>query len=336
MEVDFNEMKAVQRTYSPQGYFGLLLQGIDQSKHFLKVDGTDPFFNKFAVTVNGPRDFTGIGLTEAHAALDYGLGTANPKHGEMLFDLTKPPQQIWDVFEGQIQQTSYTYTPDYHFDAESGWFGETLTYQLPATTTENRVLMLDPYDFLGFLQLTISANRMNADLVDRIEVPLLYTAASGWQQSTTIVVRPGNAPQIWKIRRADREFPQDLYSYSTNCYLKDGTLISTPVQTSNATAILVNDPFIGALNILVQPAFDAAAISMAIVEIDYADSAVNYSFQTIVQLQANSPAAKVHIPLVHRETNQFQYRISIITTANTKVQGQYVTAQDPLVLVTQP
>jgi 5-hydroxyisourate hydrolase-like protein (transthyretin family) len=55
-----------------------------------------------------------------------------------------------------------------------------------------------------------------------------------------------------------------------------------------------------------------------------------------VQLQANSPAAKVHIPLVHRETNQFQYRISIITTANTRVQGQYVTAQDPLVLVTQP
>ena len=336
VEIDFNEMKAVQRTYSPQGYFGLLLQGVDQSKHFLKVDGTDPFFNKFAVTVNAPKDFAGIGLTEAHTALDYGLGTANPKHGEMLFDPTKPPQQIWDVFEGQIQQTSYTYTPDYHFDAESGWFGETLSYQLPATTTENRVLTLDPYDFLGFLQLAITANRINADLVDRIEVPLTYTAASGWQQSTTIVVRPGNAPQTWKIRRATREIPPDLYSYSTNCYLKDGTLIATPVQSSNSTAILVNDPFIGALNLVLQPAFDGTAFSMAIVEINYADPAVNYSFQTIVQLQANSPAAKIHIPLVHRETNQFQYRISLITTANAKVQGDYVTAQDQLVLVTKP
>ena len=149
-------MSAVQRTYAPQGYFGLMLQGIDQSKHFLKVDGTDPFFNKMAVTINPPRDFSGIGLSSAHVALDYGAGSANPKHGEFVFDATHQTQQVWDVYEGLIQQTSFTYTADYSFDPESGWQGEQLEYTLPAVTTENRLLTLDPYDFLGFLALSIA------------------------------------------------------------------------------------------------------------------------------------------------------------------------------------
>ena len=176
VEIEFNQMSAVQRTYAPQGYFGLMLQGIDQSKHFLKVDGTDPFFNKMAVTINPPRDFSGIGLSSAHVALDYGAGSANPKHGEYVFDATHQTQQVWDVYEGLIQQTSFTFTADYSFDPESGWLGEQLEYTLPAVTTENRLLTLDPYDFLGFLALSIAPGRINANVVDRIEVALQYTA----------------------------------------------------------------------------------------------------------------------------------------------------------------
>lgn len=332
VEYEFNQMNAVQRTYSPQGYFGLLLQGIDQSKHFLKVDGTDPFFNQFAVTVNPPKDFAGIGLLAAHVALDYGdpNDTTNDKHGEFLFDPTHQTQQTWAVFQGLIQRTDYNYTADYKFDPESGWVGEQTSYTLPMVNTENRVLNLDPYDFLGFMQVAVSPSRINADLVDRIEVPLQYTAPSGWQASTTIIVRPGSAPQYWKLRLADKT--DRTYTYSTNCYLKDGTLISSDPVTSTASAVIVSDPFVGALDITFQPALDTT-YKMAIVELSYQDTAHNYSYQTTFQLQPTSLANKVHIPLMDRTLNQYQYRITLISSANQQTQGSYITASDPLVVV---
>jgi hypothetical protein len=337
VEYEFNQMNAVQRTYSPQGFFGLLLQGVDQSKHFLKVDGTDPFFNQFAVTVNPPRDFAGIGLLVAHVAMDYGdPSSQNPvKHGEVTFSATNATQtpQTWDVFEGLIQRTQFSYTADYKFDPESGWFGEQTAYTLPTTTTENRVLNLDPYDFLGFLQVSVSAGRIDPTLVDRIEVPLQYQAPSGWQTSSTIIVRPGTAPQVWKLRLADRDARS--YTYSTNCYLKDGTLISTPQVTSTASAIIVSDPFIGAIDLTLQPAFDTVAYKLAIVEVSYKDTAHNYTFQTTMQIQPGATIPpRVHIPIMDRSLNSYQYRFTFINSANQQQQGSYITATDPLVVVT--
>jgi hypothetical protein len=331
VEFEFNQMNAVQRVYSPQGYFGLLLQGIDQSKHFLKIDGTDKFFNQFAVTINPPKDFTGIGLLSAHVALDYGDPSADVKHGEFVFDSTHMGQQVWSVFQGLIQQTQYTCTADYKFDPESGWQGEQLSYTLPAVTTENRVLNLDPYAFLGFLQIAITPGRINPDLVDRIDVNLQYTAHSGWQAATTITVRPGSTPQSWKLRLADKN--DNSYTYTTVCYLKDGTVINGPLTTSTATAIVVSDPFIGAIKLTLQPAFDPSAFKLAIVELAYQDNAHNYTFGQTYQFQTTSPAVNVTIPLMDRTVNQYQYRITLLSNSNQQSVGAYITATDPLVLV---
>jgi hypothetical protein len=333
VEYEYNQMNAVQRTYSPQGYFGLLLQNLDQSKHFLKVDGTDPFFNNFAVTINPPHDFTGIGLLSAHVGLDYGdpTSTAGVKHGDFVFDPQHMTQQTWAVFEGLIQKTSYTYTIDYEFDPESGWQGEKTSYTLPPVTTENRLLTLDPFDTLGFMQISIQPGRIDPGTVDRIEVPLQYTAASGWKTSQTIVVRPGAPAQSFNLRLADAS--ARTYTYSTNCYLKDGTLISSPVTTTTASALIVNDPFAGGLNLTFQPAFDPNAISLAIVELSYKDSTNNYAFQTTFQMNGTSQPMLVHVPVIDPTQNQYQYRITLLDHTNQKTQGNYITAQDSLVLV---
>jgi hypothetical protein len=330
VEIEFNEMSAVQRTYAPQGYFGLLLAGIDQSKHFLKVDGNDPFFNQFAVTINPPRDFSGIGLSSAHVALDYGATTANPKHGEFVFDAMHQTQQVWSVFQGLIQQTSYTYTADYSFDPESGWQGEQLEYTLPAVTTENRLLTLDPYDFLGFLALSISPGRIDPTAVDRIEVAVQYTAASGWKASQTFIVRSGSAPQVWKLRLADKD--ARTYSYTSNCYLTDGTPIAGQSTTSTAGAIVVSDPFAGALQLTFQPAYDPAAIKLAIVEFQYQDTPNGYSVQKTFNVFPNQPYA-LRVPLIDRTQTSYQYRITLLSTTNQQTQGAYVTSSDPLVVV---
>jgi hypothetical protein len=330
VEIEFNEMSAVQRTYAPQGYFGLLLAGIDQSKHFLKVDGTDPFFNQFAVTINPPRDFTGIGLSSAHVALDYGAATANPKHGEYVFDAMHQTQQTWAVFQGLIQQTSFTYTADYSFDPESGWQGEQLEYTLPAVTTENRLLTLDPYDFLGFLALSISPGRIDPIAVDRIEVAVQYTAASGWQASQTFIVRSGSPAQVWKLRLADKN--ARTYTFTSNCYLADGTLIAGQSTTSTAGAIVASDPFSGALQLTFQPAYDPAATKLAIVEFQYQDTPNGYTVQKTFDVSPNQPYA-LRVPLIDRTQNSFQYRVTLLSTTNQQTQGAYITATDPLVVV---
>jgi hypothetical protein len=334
VQYEYDQMNAVQRTYAPQGYFGLLLQSVDPSKHFLKVDGSDPFFNRFAVEVHPPKDFSGIGLLVAHVALDYGdpAGAAGVKHGDFSFDPNSAGPQTWDVYEGAIQQTQFRYTTDYKFDPESGWAGEQTAYAVSTVTTENRVLNLDPYEFLGFLQVAVSGGRIDADRVDRIEVALKYQSASGWQTATTIVVHAGAAPQVWKVRLADKE--ARTYSYSTQCYLKDGTTIGSPAVNSTASAIIVSDPFVGAINLTLQPAFDPTAYSLAIVEIAYQDTPHNYAFQTTMQLPAGSAAAvKVRIPLIDRTANSYQYRVTFVTTSNQSTQGSYITATDPLIVV---
>jgi hypothetical protein len=333
VEIEYNRMDAVQRVYSPQGFFGLMLNKLDQSKHFLKVDGTDPFFNQFTVTVNPPHDFTGIGLLAAHVAIDYG-DPANPaglKHGEFLFDPTHMTQQVWQVFQGQITGTQFNYTADYKFDPESDWQGEQTAYTVPVVTTEDRVLNLDPQEFLGLLKVAILPGKIDPNLVDRIEVALLYTAASGWTANPTIIVTPGAQAQYWKLRLSDKT--RNAYSYTTTCYLKDGTSFKNGPTTTTTTSIIVSDPFVGALDLRFQPAF-GPSVTLAIVEFSYRDNPNNYGYQTSFQITAGTTTPTLlHVPLMDRTQTQYQYRVTTLNAANQQTQGAYLTAQDPLILV---
>ena len=95
----------------------------------------------------------------------------------------------------------------------------------------------------------------------------------------------------------------------------------------------MNDPFAGGLNLTFQAAFDPNAINLAIVELSYKDSTNNYSFQTTFQMNGTSQPVQVHVPVIDPTQNQYQYRITLLDHANQKTQGNYITAQDSLVLV---
>ncbi|HEV2645503.1 MAG TPA: hypothetical protein VGU46_03975 [Acidobacteriaceae bacterium] len=340
VEIEFNQMSAVQRTYSPQGYFGLMLAGLDQSKLFLQVDGNNPFFTAFAVTVNPPKDFESIGLKNAHVALDYGIATdptrPAPKHGEYNFEASNMPPQVWDIFEGNIQSNLYSYTSDYTFDPDSGWVGDQLRYTSPTVETENRTLMLDPYSFLSFLRVNIIANRMDANFVDRVEVALAFVSAGGWSTSQIMVVHPGNAPQVWKVRALSD--PSDAtkttsYTQTFTSYLKDGTVIAGQPIQSSATSIFVNDPFVGAIDITLLPAFTAAAWQYAYVEITYQDASTSFHFNTTQQLLPGGAAVKIHIPVLDRRQMQFQYQVTMLGVSGQQYHGQPVTTDETQLLI---
>ena len=47
-----------------------------------------------------------------------------------------------------------------------------------------------------------------------------------------------------------------------------------------------------------------------------------------------STPTKIHIPVIDETNKVYQYRLTLIGTANQKSQGDYITAQDSLVLLT--
>jgi hypothetical protein len=330
---EYNRMDAVQRTYAPQGYFGLMLAKIDKSKHFLQVDGTDTFFRKFTVALTPPHDFASIGLQTAHVALDYGDSSAvDPKHAEFVFDTANTAPTSWDVFQGQVRSTKFTYTADYSFDPESGWIGAQDRYQLPPVTTENRQLTLDPFSMLGFLSVAITPGRIDPGIVDRVEVALQYADPSGWTESDSFIVRGDSKPQIWKLRLADKT--QRTYSYTTRCVLKDGTVFTAGPVTSTASGVIINDAFNGGIDVLVQPAFDPTKTKAALIELDYEDSQAGYKFQNTLYLPLGSTQpTRMHIPVFDRAKTEFEYRVTTIGVDGQQYQGDLVTAKGPVVLV---
>ena len=103
--------------------------------------------------------------------------------------------------------------------------------------------------------------------------------------------------------------------------------------TSNATAIIINDPFNGAINLNIQPAFDPAKTKADIVEIIYRDPDSAYTFQNTLTLQGAATTTRLRIPIVDRNRVAYQYRITTIDSGNQRAQGSYVTSEDPLLIV---
>lgn len=328
---EYNRMDAVQRTYAPQGFFGLLTDGLDKSKHFLQVDGSDRFFNRFSVDITPPKDFAAIGLQTAHLALDFG-DTSHAKHGEFNFDPSHCAHTTWDVFQGRIASTEFTYAVDYSFDPGAGWTAAQDRYQLPPQKTDNRHVTLDPFSSLGFLTVTIAPGRIDPTVVDRIEIDMDYTGADRWHTAETFLVRPDSKPQTWKLRLSDNS--QRAFSYAVRCILKDSTTFATGPVSSAASSIIANDVFDSGIDVVLVPGFDASHTKAGLVELNYRDPTSNYRFQKTAYLTpATSQPVQIHIPLIDPAANEFSYRITTIGVGGQNMKGDMVTTRDPVVVV---
>jgi hypothetical protein len=275
MTFRYNRTEAVTRTYAPQGFIGLMLGEIDDlSKHFVEVDLDDPFFRAFEVTVDAPVDYARVGLNSINVAIDYGdpNDPASMRHEDLIFDPTTPARATFATFVSPMLESAYSASRQFHFDATqgSGWRGEKLSYELPPVETLDRTLVVTPHEHLGFLEVQIIANRIDAEMIDRIEVALAFDDPSGWQARDTFIVRAGDQPKAWKVRSSSREKRE--FSYTLTHHLKDGNapIVDEPVLTS-ANAVSVDDPFPNAIEIDLVPAWDPAAIRLVFVDIAYSD-----------------------------------------------------------------
>lgn len=334
----YSSSEAIQRVDAVSKHFGLLLADLDKKHHFIEVDLDHPFFRVFTVNLDAPVDFARIGLFSAHAALDYGKASdpQNHKHADFVFDAQDHGRKKFEVFMNAKHDTAYTYQVDYRFDPASGWDGQRFTYSLPARKTENRTLLINPYEDLGFLEIEVAPNRLDRGIIDSTEVQLKFDDSTGWSKKKTLVVTPDSQPQFWRLRTADPK--SNTYTYRFVHRLKNGTKQETPWFTTQAQAVAVDDPFAGrALELTFIPTLDAARTRFVFLDVQYRDPVNKYERDERIKITPDAVDDIVmRISLMNPQKREFSYRLTFVGTDGKITRTPFVSTEDTEFFVKEP
>jgi hypothetical protein len=309
LKLKLTRSDAVQRTYSPQGFFGLFAEDLATGDHFFDVDLADPFFQEFTVIVEAPFDKERIDLSSADVALDYGSGPG-AKHKDLVIDAHSPARQEWTV-HCMPGQTSYTESLQYHFSPDSDWVAERYDYDLPALRTEDRTLLVHPFDRLGFVTLDVQADQVDWTAVAEATVALEYHSPGGWHADRVLSFTPAAHPrQQWKLR-LDDPTARDI-SYQVSYRFPDGTVRTLPDETTRAAGIALPNPFLP-LDVTILPLYPTGTLRMVFVDLDYRDEENDWTYHTAVRLDGNAVDPVVaHLRVVDPALSGFTYRLTFV------------------------
>jgi hypothetical protein len=334
---EYTSAEAAQQMYNPQGFFGLLVADLDRGDYFVEVDLDSPFFRVFSIAIDAPIDFAKIGMHSAELAVDYGdpSDPANNKHKDFVFDPAHAGTQKFEVFMNKKLDNEATHQVQFHFDPSSGWDGEKFSYEFPPKKTEDRTLYINPFEYLGFMEISVMPHRIDKGMVEFTEVRLAYKGASGWTANKTITVTPDSPAQIWKLRLSDTT--ARTYTYTATHHLKDGTTRVSPPVTSREIGIMVDDPFDDAIDIIFIPLFTASLVRKVFIDVEYADPDNNYKRAEQLEIPGTqTQETKLRIALMDKTKNKFRYRFTFVSTGNKMNRGPWVETIEPLVGIVDP
>ncbi len=338
----YNRQQAIQRTYAPQGFIGLMAVDLDKSdkNYFVEVDTDSDFFKKFVVTADVNLDFSLIGLNSVDLSLDYGDPAIpnNHKHKDFVFDQDDHGEKRWEVFMNAERDLDYIETRQFHFNPQAGWVAKTSEYNLPAVPTKDRTLHINPYENMAFIQVRVAPNNIDWELIDMVRVKLNYSSLSGWQTEKTLMFQQGGAEQIWRLRTDDlgedgRPFVKG-YTYQVIYDMKDGSEKVTPPEETKATDLPIDDPFDHALNVDFQSVLDPTTTKKAFVDFQYMDEANDYARKERLDFNGGDFDLKpLRISVLDKDIDTFSYRITKIGVNNAVERGPFIETNDTLVIV---
>lgn len=330
--VRYDRSEAVKRSYNPQGNLGLLAEDLDKSSsHFIRVDLDEGFFRTMDVSVQAPVDMEHIGLLSAQVMIQFG-DPENPgefRQEDFVFEKGDQEPKTFTTFLNEDGDFSYDYTIEYHFDSGSDWSAETTSYKLPEQTKQDRSLVLNPTRDLGFLDVEVFPNEIDAGIVTSTEVHLRYTAPSGWTADDMIILEPDSEPQRWKVRTQTSD--PGSYEYRLVHHLDDGTTREVSWETRSLDSLPVNDPFEASLDIEFVRAFDSGAegVRGAFAEVRYEDSKNDYMREERVDLLEESNT--IRLALMDPDNDRFSYRTTIVTPDNEVEQSAWTETTNTLI-----
>jgi hypothetical protein len=333
----YDRAEATQRTYAPQGFFGLLVQDLDKANHFVEVDLDDPFFRTFEVSVEPPEDFDRIGLQSAHVSIAYGdpADAGAHKQADFVFDKDNRVPQKFQTFLSKKFDTSFVHQVQFHFSAQSEWQSKQFSYDIPAVRGEDRTLLLNPHAHLAFLDLHVEPVRVDWGIVDSMEVLLQHGQGPDLIERQLLFTSAKPEAQSWKVRsqsREDREF-----RYSVRTRLKNGEIKETEQKTSRGTLLPIEDPFPASLELELIPLLDANQWRQAFVDIEYHDQPNDYHRELQIKVDSkSSDPVRVSLAALDPQQRQFRYRLTLVGKNNSLVRGQFIETEDTLIPVAAP
>jgi hypothetical protein len=257
------------------------------------------------------------------------------KHGEYIFDTTNRGAKFtWDVSMDGFD-TTYNSSVDYHFDPNAGWQANKDFYQLPAVTTENRQLSLDPTWSIGFLEVRIFPHQIDRTTISAIDVTLNYAGADGETLTQVVNVTPDSPVQYWRARV--NTATARSYSYSFLHYFKTGQTIQEVPIITQATFIAVNDPFRGTIDIQFVPLFDASKTRMVLVDVQYDDKANQYhrdEHLTLNPLPTNQPVP-LTLSILDPTNVTYSYRLTFVDQGNQLHRGPWIQTTETIIGVSE-
>ncbi|HOZ34957.1 MAG TPA: hypothetical protein PLM52_18955, partial [Tabrizicola sp.] len=219
------------------------------------------------------------------------------------------------------------------FDAEqgSGWMGETLSHEVPTFETMDRTLMVNPHAHLGFIEVQVLPNRIDAAMVDRVEVAMRFEDPSGWVATKVLIVRPGDEAQAWKVRTSSPDARS--WSYVLTHHLKGGAApIVDPPAASTANALPVDDPFPDAIEIDLVPMWDPDLVRKVLVDVTYQDPANGIDRLERLDIDgATQDVQRLRMAIRNRQAKAFGWRAKYLMKAGGRVERAAAAVTDTLV-----
>jgi hypothetical protein len=188
---------------------------------------------------------------------------------------------------------------------------------------------------MGFMEISVMPHRMDKGVLEYTEVQLTYKGASGWTKKKSFNVTPDSAAQVWKLRLSDPAARS--YSYTLIHHLKDGTTRAAPPVAAHDSAIMVDDPFDQAIEIVFIPLFQAANVRRLFVDVEYSDPDNNYQRAEQIEMPGTqTQEVRLRIALMDGTKNKFRYRLTYVTASGQMVRNPWVDTTEPLVGIPDP
>ena len=324
----YTRSEAAQRTYAPQGFFGLLAGDLDKKSHFIEVDLDDPFFRKLEIRVSTIPDFAAIGLRAAEIALSYGKpgDPGGVKSQNLRFEGQNAAEQAWTVFQNDGDVQSLRYTAQFHFDPASGFEGSQFSYEFGPFETTDRTIVLNPFEHVGIRTISAVANKIDWGQIERVEVAL----TSG-RQRKTLTLSEAAKEAIWKLRLDSPDVR--AIGYSTTFVMKDRTTRAGEAGTTEASSILVDDPFPEGLSLQLIPILDAARTRLAFVDLDYSDPPSGFKRSERFRIAPTDLDREVRVGLPKGATKSFRFRVTVVPKTGAMRAGAFVDSTETLIAV---
>ena len=333
----YNRAEAVTRQHNPQGFIGLLAEDLDRDDYFIEADTNSPFFQQLEVDVEAPIDFVSIGLQQAHVTIEYGEASVPETHAidDFVFRAGDTGPKTFRTFLNDEADRTYMRRVQYHFDPGSGWGGDGHTIETEPEETADTSLLLNPHEHVGFLDVEVLPHDMDAELIRHAEVTLTYEDPSGWRREDTLMVRPDDETQHWRVRSSDPD--AHAFTYAVTYHLADGSTRSDDPVTTTLPTVLVGDPFERPLEIELIPFLDAERTRMVFVDIEYSDEANDYHRTERIRLTPDvTEPQRVRFALLDPDHRVYSYRFTFLGTGGEMNRLPLTETEETILQVIEP